>query len=249
MKALIIDDEPKAREVLQILLEDHCPEVTEIFKAPNLLDGVALIKNERPQLVFLDIEMPQHSGLEIADFIDKEHFDFDIIFTTAYSDYAVQAFKLNAIDYLLKPLRPEKLKTALKRAIEFRGKTRLSERLMELKNSFKEANFSKIALPYSDGIKFVEFDRIIAVKADGMYTEFHLLGNEKILVSKPLKHFTDILENVKMFYKPHRSYLINLKHIKEYVRKDGGYILMEGDLDVLISRDKREEFLSIVQSI
>lgn len=249
MKALIIDDEPKAREVLKILLEDHCPEVTEISSAPNLLEGVALIKSELPDLVFLDIEMPQHSGLEITEFIDKDHFNFEIIFTTAYSDYAIQAFQLNAIDYLLKPLRPEKLKQALKRVIELRGKTQLTERLLELKNSFKEANFSKIALPYSDGIKFVEFDNIIAIKADGMYTDFHLVGKEKIVVSKPLKHFTDILDSLKTFYKPHRSYLINLRHIKEYVRKDGGYILMEGDLDVLISKDKREEFLSIVQSI
>ncbi|MDP5077582.1 MAG: response regulator, partial [Nonlabens sp.] len=174
MKALIIDDEPKAREVLKILLEDHCPEVTEISSAPNLLEGVALIKSELPDLVFLDIEMPQHSGLEITEFIDKDHFNFEIIFTTAYSDYAIQAFQLNAIDYLLKPLRPEKLKQALKRVIELRGKTQLTERLLELKNSFKEANFSKIALPYADGIKFVEFDNIIAIKADGMYTDFHL---------------------------------------------------------------------------
>lgn len=249
MKVIIIDDEPKAREVLKILLEDHCPEVTEISNAPNLLKGVELIKSELPDLVFLDIEMPQHSGLEITEFIDKNHFNFEIIFTTAYSDYAIQAFQLNAIDYLLKPLRPEKLKQALKRVIELRGKTQLTERLLELKNSFKEANFSKIALPYSDGIKFVEFDNIIAIKADGMYTDFHLVNKEKIVVSKPLKHFTDILDSLKMFYKPHRSYLINLRHIKEYVRKDGGYILMEGDLNVLISKDKREEFLSVVQSI
>lgn len=249
MKALIIDDERKAREVLKILLEDHCPQIIEIASAPNLLEGVALIKEELPDLVFLDIEMPKHSGLEITDFIDKDHFNFDIIFTTAYSSYAIQAFKLHAIDYLMKPLRPEKLKLAVQRVIDLRGKTQLTERILELKNSFQEADFSKVALPYADGIKFIEFDRIIAIKAQGMYTEFFLTDASKILVSKPLKHFTDILYSLKMFYKPHRSYLINLKHIKEYVRKDGGYILMEGDIDVMISKDNREEFLTIVQSI
>lgn len=249
MKALIIDDETKARHVLNTLLLENCPKVTEILEADNLLLGVSLIKLEKPQLVFLDIEMPEHSGLEILNFIDKSEFNFEIIFVTAYSDYAVQAFQLSAIDYLLKPARPDSLKEAVEKAMTRIGKSQISLRLEELKNSLTSNNFKKIGLPYSDGIKFVNFNDIVILEADGMYTKVTLTSNEIILVSKPLKFFVEALQNVASFYKPHRSFMINLQYIKEYIKKDGGYILMENDKSVSISKDKREEFLTIVQSI
>jgi len=249
MKAIIIDDERKARNVLRILVEENCPKITQIFEADNLLDGVALIKKEEPSIVFLDIEMPEHSGLEILNFIDKEVTSFEIIFTTAYSEYAIQAFQLSAIDYILKPVRPTQVKEAVDKAIQFIGKSKINERLAELKNCLSNSNFSKIGLPYADGIKFVEFNDIVLLEADGMYTKVSLKNNKTILVSKPLKFFVETLQKVKVFYKPHRSYLINLKYIKEYVKKDGGYIVMENDKTVSLSKDKKEEFLEIIQSI
>ena len=154
MKALIIDDEKKARQVLRILIEENCPKVTEILEADNLLSGVDLIKNETPNIVFLDIEMPEHSGLEILNFIEKETYNFEIIFTTAYSEYAIQAFQLSAIDYLLKPVRPNQVKEAIDKAISILGNTQINKRLLELKESLKNSNFKKIGLPNADGIKF-----------------------------------------------------------------------------------------------
>ncbi len=249
MKALIIDDEKKARQVLQILVEENCPKITTILQADNLMSGVELIKQEAPNIVFLDIEMPEHSGLEILNFIEKEVHNFEIIFTTAYSEYAIQAFQLSAIDYLLKPVRPSQVKEAVDKAIKFLGNSQINKRLTELKSSLEDANFKKIGLPNSNGIKFVNFTDIIMLEADGMYTNVTTQSEGDILVSKPLKFFVDLLQNIKMFYRPHRSFLINLAFIKEYIKKDGGYIVMENDKTVSISNDKKEEFLTIVQNI
>ncbi|MGJ8682981.1 MAG: LytR/AlgR family response regulator transcription factor [Nonlabens sp.] len=249
MKALIIDDEKKARQVLEVLIEENCPKITKILEASDLLSGVELIKQEQPSIVFLDIEMPEHSGLEILNFIEKEVHNFEIIFTTAYSEYAIQAFQLSAIDYLLKPVRPSQVKEAVDKAIAFLGNSQINKRLTELRSSLQESNFKKIGLPYSEGIKFVNFNDIILLKADGMYTNVSTIDNKTILVSKPLRFFVDILHNIKTFYRPHRSYLINLTYIKEYIKRDGGYIVMENDKEVSISNDKKEEFLTIVQNI
>jgi len=246
MKAIIIDDERKARNVLKILVEENCPKITEIFQAENLLDGVALIKKERPNIVFLDIEMPEHSGLEILDFLDKEVINFEIIFTTAYSEYAIQAFQLAAIDYILKPVTPTQVKEAVEKAVELIGKSQINVRLEELKRSLSSTNFTKIALPFAHGIKFVNFKDIITLEADGMYTKIATTTHNNLLVSKPLKHFHELFKSQPVFYKPHRSFIINLSYIKEFIKKDGGYIVMDNDNIVSLSKDKKAEFLDLV---
>lgn len=248
MKALIIDDEKKAREVLHILVNENCPKITQIFEASSLLEGIEIIKKEQPRLVFLDIEMPEHSGLDIFNFVNKDDYEFEIIFTTAYSQYALQAFQLSAVDYLLKPVRPSSVKEAVDKVLSLMGNSQVSQRLEELRESLKSNGFKKIGLPYADGIKFVNFQDIVMLKADGMYTKVSTI-TQTILVSKPLRYFAELLENIKSFYRPHRSYIVNLAFIKEYVKKDGGYILMENDELVSISNDKKEEFLNIVSSI
>lgn len=249
MKVVIIDDEKKARNVLETLIIENCVSITEIHQAEDLLSGVQLIQEVQPQIVFLDIEMPEFSGLEILNFIDKTECNFEIIFVTAYSQYAVQAFQLSAVDYLLKPARPTQLKEAVEKAIAQLDKSQISTKLDELKQNLTSTNFKKVGLPYADGIKFVNFENIIMLEADGMYTKVSLLKDNAILVSKPLKYFVDILQTTPTFYKPHRSFLINLIHIKEYVKKDGGYIIMENDKTVSVSKDKKDEFLTIVQNI
>jgi two-component system LytT family response regulator len=249
MKAIIIDDERKARNVLRILVEENCPKIIQIFQAENLLEGVELIKKEKPTIVFLDIEMPEHSGLEILNFLEKEALNFEIIFTTAYSEYAIQAFQLAAIDYLLKPIRPTQVKEAVDKAINFIGKSQINDKLDELKKSLASNSFSKIGLPYADGIKFVDFKTIIMLEADGMYTKVSINNEKTILVSKPLKFFTEILQKTNLFFKPHRSYYINLSCIKAYIKKDGGYIVMDNEKTVSLSKDKKEDFLYIMQNV
>ena len=247
MKVLIIDDEQKARNLLRLLIEENCPQVTEIETAEDLPQGVGLIRQFQPEIVFMDIEMPGYSGLQLLEFISPAQINFEIIFTTAYSEYAVKAFELNAIDYLLKPLRDAQVEQAVMKAIRQIGKSQVSERLEELKNTFKAANLRKIGLPISNGILFVEFENIIMLEADRMYTKVSTL-QEEILVSKPMKFFAELLTDEANFYRPHRSFLINLRHIRQYVNQDGGYIVMVNDRNVSISRDKKEEFFEIIQS-
>ncbi|TGD58410.1 LytR/AlgR family response regulator transcription factor [Flavobacterium humi] len=249
MEAIIIDDERKARSLLRILIAENCPKISSIMEAEDLLSGVALIKERQPQIVFLDIEMPEHSGLEILNFMNKEDVTFEIIFTTAYSEFAINAFQLSAIDYLLKPLRAETVKEATEKAIHQIGKSNIGLKLEELQKSLKTTNFNKIGLPFSDGFKFVNFDDIILFEADGMYTKVTTIKETEILVCKPLRHFVTVLEIQPNFYKPHRSYLVNLKYIKEYIKKDGGYIVMDNNKTVSIANDKKEEFLIIIQNI
>lgn len=249
MKAIIIDDERKARNLLRVLIEENCPKINEVFEAEDLLSGVALIKECQPQIVYLDIEMPEHSGLELLNFINKDEINFEIIFTTAYSEFAVKAFQFSAIDYLLKPLHVEAVVDATKKAIAQIGKSNISLKLEELKNSLKSSNFNKIGLPFADGFKFVTIEDVILFEADGMYTKVTTIKEAEMLVCKPLRHFVTLLENLPYFYKPHRSYFINLKFIKEYIKKDGGYIVMDNDKTVSISNDNKEEFLTLIQNI
>lgn len=248
MKALIIDDEEKAKRLLRVLVEENCPQITELREASNVPEGVSLINEFQPEIVFLDIEMPGYSGIQLLDFFTPSQINFEIIFTTAYSEYAIKGFQLNAIDYLLKPLRDDQVASAVEKAIQHRGKSQVSERLEELRNTLKASSVRKIGLPVSNGVLFVKFDDIILLEADRMYTKVFTKNEGEILVSKPLKFFIDILEEVTEFYRPHRSFLINLKHIKKYVNQDGGYIIMENDKTVSISRDKKEEFFEVIQN-
>ncbi|PCE64913.1 LytR/AlgR family response regulator transcription factor [Sediminicola luteus] len=247
MKALIIDDEEKARILLKILLQENCPQILEIKTAKDLPEGVRAIQAFRPDIVFLDIEMPEYSGLQITEFLRPEQIDFEIVFTTAYSEFAIKAFELNAIDYLLKPLRDEQLIRAVNKAEGQIGKSQLNQRLEELKSVLQANKIQKIGLPVSNGVLFVKFEDIIFLEAERMYTKFYTRDNGTILVSKPIKFFMANLTETYGFYRPHRSFVINLRYIKQYVNQDGGYILMENDKTVNLSKNNKEEFLRLIQ--
>jgi two-component system LytT family response regulator len=249
MKVLIIDDENKARSLLKTIIRENCQEIQEIEEAPNLLDGIAILKSKNIDILFLDIEMPQHSGLELFDFIDIESVNFEIIFTTAYSEYAIKAFEFSAIDYLLKPLRPSKVKEALDKALKSLSQNQLQLRLFELKNSLSSDKFSKVALPVEDGVLFVKLDEICVIQAESMYATFHLVGNRKILISKPMKYFSNLLENKELFYKPHRSYLVNLKFLQKVVKKDGTFLEMENNMRIPVSKEKKDELMILLQDL
>ena len=249
MIALIIDDESRARNLLRLLLQNHCPPVGQIYEASNLLEGVACIQTVRPQLVFLDIEMPQHSGLELPDFLEPAAMNFSLVFTTAYDQYALQAFELNAIDYLLKPLYPKQVQQVVDRVQNQWHQHQLFEQLSSLKKSIVQRRPSKVAFPLSDGLIFVPMEELITLVAERMYTHVYTQNDDDFLVSKPLKVFTDALEAEPDFYRTHRSYLVNLNQIKRYVNTDGGYLLMNDGYAVSISRDRKKELLERLQQI
>ena len=249
MKAIIIDDEKRARSLLSNILADWCPQVTAVWEAANLREGGDLIREKEPQIVFLDVEMPQQLGVEIFDYFDRDEIDFDIAFTTAYSDYAVTAFEMNAVAYLLKPLRPKKVKEGVERIHQRFDRDSIRRKLEALDQSLRNQGFQKIGLPVSDGILFVELDAVLHLEADGCYTKVHTSTYGSRVVSKPLRFFDQMLQSQQHFYRPLRSHIVNLHFLKQYMRKDGTYIVLENDHIIPISKDKRDEFMELVSSI
>jgi two-component system, LytTR family, response regulator len=211
--------------------------------------GVKAIKKFAPRLVFLDIEMPGYSGLELLDFFDDEEISFDIIFITAYNEYAIQAFRFSAIDYLLKPLQQQQLIDAVDRFIK-KTEKESSRRLNTLKsnlNADEPLSEKRIVVPIGQSLKFLKLSDIILIKGDGAYSEVQLRGGEKILASKNLKHFEELLSGIPRFFRSHKSFIINIHEVVEYSKSDGGVIHMKDNLTAGISPDKLEEFMKLMQ--
>ncbi|MEN1784921.1 MAG: LytTR family DNA-binding domain-containing protein [Bacteroidota bacterium] len=250
MKILIVDDELSARKLLKNMLSTLFSETHQLvlYEAENLLTAIQVIHEKSPNIVLLDIEMPEHSGLEILDFLENTPINFQLIFTTAYNDYALEAFKLNATDYLLKPIDITELEKAVQKA-RTTSTGILEQKLEELKQTFLELKTTKIVLDVPNGFLFVAPNDIIALMADGMYTTVYLKDKSKTVIAKPIKHFIERLKQHKYFYRPHRSYYINLKYIKAFSKKDGATIVLENGMSIPVARDKKEEFLYIIKDI
>ena len=249
MKVLIIDDEAKARNLLEIIITDKCEAITEIYQAEDLELGIESIKKNQPEIVFLDIEMPKYSGLQILDFFEEKEVNFQIIFTTAYHQYAINAFKLAAIDYLLKPINVIELQEAVEKAVSLIKKQQVSNKLDDLKDTFQKLSLNTIALEIPKGILFASYDDIKYFEADGMYTNVHMKDDKVELICKPIKFFANQLEKNTFFYKPHRSFLINIKHVSQLIKQDGTYLLMSNNKTIPLSKDKKEEFMTLVNQV
>lgn len=248
MQAIIVDDEEPARQALRALLTEVAPDIAIIGEASSVAEGVKLINKHAPQIVFSDIDMPVLTGLQLLDFFDHEDISFELIFVTSYSEYAVKAFQLSAIDYLLKPIDKELLAKAVDK-VRQRKNYRQTERNTALKQMVSQNKFDKIALPLADGLRFVEIDSISVMKADNVYTEVEMKNGEQILVSKPLKSFEKMLEQSLGFFRTHRSYLINLNAVKTFIRSDGGMIVMGNDRQIPIARERKDEFVKAWEGI
>ena len=244
MKAIIVDDETKARQLLRAMLSDLCPNVEVVADCDDLPNGVKAIKRHSPDLVFLDIEMPGHSGLELLDFFNDDEVNFNIIFTTAYDHYAIQAFKLSAVDYLLKPLSPKGLVEAVERAM--RHKERDNSRMQMLRHHLNGDSSGKLAVPHLNGLRFLAYDDILYLKGERAYTSIVCKDGTTLTASRNLKHFEDLLAGAKDFFRCHRSFIVNLTYVKEYVRSDGGHLVMEGKVHVSISPERVDALLARV---
>lgn len=239
IKAIIIDDEVQGRKLLNVLIKTHCPQITIMDECSDLPNGVKSIRKHKPDLIFLDIEMPGHSGLDILDFFDEKEIDFGIIFTTAYNEYAVKAFKLSAVDYLLKPISGEDLEKAIERF-----EKRFVSAKAEHSSVATEKTDNKIAIPVGQSIKFIDLNDIVFLKAENTYTEIHLQDHTKLLVSRTLKNFEDTLLENPVFFRCHKSYIINRDFVVDYVKSDGGYLVLKPKHEIPISQDKVDGFLS-----
>jgi two-component system LytT family response regulator len=249
INAIIIDDEPRAVKMLQAIIDDTCAdEVTVLATCQDLAEGVKAIKKHKPNLVFLDIDMPGYSGLQILDFFNEDEIDFDIVFTTAYNEYALQAFRLSAIDYILKPIQPELIREAVKRVIKKHNKEENILKFSTLKQNLELGGHKKIAVAIGQTIKFIDINDIVVIKADGAYSEIVLSDESKYLISKNLKHFEDLLNFSDAFIRVHKSYLVNANFVSEYIKSDGGYLLLNGKHQVSITHDKVERLLQLISS-
>jgi len=246
LKAIIIDDEEGARYTLSTLLEEYCPSISIIAQCSNVPEGVLAINKHTPDIVFLDIEMPEYNGFELLEFF--KIVDFEIIFVTAYSQYAIRAFEVSAVDYLLKPVEIEQLQAAVEKASQKRTQANIMQRLDLMKSTYNGDEIKKIALPMSDGLMFVDVAEIILFEADRAYTHVFLKNGSKITVSKPMRTFEDILENRNFIYRPHRSHLININYIKKYVRGDG-MIFMDNGVALSVSRERKQEFEALLKEL
>jgi two-component system, LytTR family, response regulator len=243
VRALIIDDEPRNVRILKNLLEEFCPEVTIEGEAGDVNTAFTAIRHYKPDLVFLDIEMPYGNAFDLLDKLMP--IDFEVIFITAFDTYTLKAFKYSALDYLLKPVDIQDLKAAVKRAVErMAGKNinlQLANLLGNLKNT--QPSLQKIALPAIDGIMFVSVTEIIRFEANGSYTDVHIDTVEKITVSKNIKEYEDILPP-SVFCRVHNSHIINLNRVKKYHKGRGGYLIMDDGTNIEVSIRRRDEFLA-----
>lgn len=243
IKAVIIDDEAKARRILEALLKEYCPEVEILASCEDVPSGVIAINKYKPDVVFLDVEMPGYTGFQLLEFFNEVN--FEIIFTTAHSDYALQAFKVSAIDYLLKPIQISELIRAVDKLKKVQGDE--ATRISTLRENFKHNAIRRLALPVAEGLIFVEVNDILYLEADGSYTKFCLANGKSVVVSKKIKEFEEALSTANNFFRPHRSYIISLNAIKQYVKQDGGYILLKNDTQIPLARERKDDFLELVK--
>jgi two-component system LytT family response regulator len=240
IKALIIDDEARARNVLKHYLENLNPEVTELQQAGSVDEALELLKEYRPDIVFLDVEMPHKNGFSFL--VEVQDPAFDVVFTTAYNQYAIQAIRFSALDYLLKPVDPEELRSSIQRHLE---KRQSQESHKELYRNLvdnigrKEVKDFRIAVPSSEGFYFFMVDEIFRLEADRSYTHIHLVNRKPFVASKTLKHFEEMLEEFG-FIRTHKSHLVNPRHIAR-LSNDNEFVLLTDGTKVEVSRRKKDE--------
>ncbi len=240
IKAIIVDDEQNGRENLRGVLEKFCPNVEILAEAESAISAINCIQEYKPDLVFLDIEMPGGNGFKVLEFFN--HSQFKVIFVTAYDQYAIQAIRFSALDYILKPIDALKLKEAIQRFIQARTQEDL--RLEQfLKNKELKNQSKKIALPFADKIDYVEVENIIQCKGEANYTRIFLSCGKEHLISKPLIEFEEILDGFG-FIRTHKTYIVNLYHVNTFIKSDGGYLKMSNGLSVPVSRRKKEFVLA-----
>jgi len=248
IRAVIVDDELKGRETLRTLIMRHCKGIEVVGMADSVASGVTLIRNAAPDLVFLDIEMPGGKGFDLLDKVKDKN--FEIIFTTAYSQYAIKAIRFSALDYLLKPVNPQELQDAVLKVAQLLSASTSNRRNVDaLLSNLKENNEpKKLALPNTEGVAFVNLDEIIRCMADANYTGIYLMSGKKILVARTLKDYEELLSEDD-FCRVHHAHLINLRHVREYIKGEGGTVLMSDGTRVEVSRRKKNEFLERLKAI
>jgi len=239
-RAIIVDDEPNARMALRGLLEENFSQIELLADCKDVPDAVKTINKLKPDLVFLDIEMPGYSGFELLDFFDEKQINFKIIFVTAYSEHSLRAFETSAVDYILKPVRLEHMERALKK-LNFDEPVNETRQYKILKENFTNQIDKKIVLQTAETIFVVRMDDIIYMQAEGSYTRFYTTSHGVLTITKKLIDF-EYLEKSGPFFRTHRSFIVNLNHIKKVDKKDF-LLIMNNDAEVYLAQDKKNQLL------
>lgn len=245
IRTIIIEDERKSLLTLLTLLDRHCPEILVVDNANCVEAGIRVIEELKPELVFLDIAMPDGDAFDLLNRIGKV--DFEIIFITAYNDFALKAFEFSALHYLLKPINYVELQDAVQRYLKIRPDNSIQSRLDILNGSMKN-RFDKISLPSNDGLIIVEIKDIVRLEAAGNYSTVFLSQGETIIVTKTLNQFEDILAGLD-FVRVHNTHLINLRFVKKYQRGQGGVVTMHNGTVIAVSRTRKNEFMERLKSL
>ncbi len=243
VKAIIVDDELRARDVLSILLSRNCPNVAVLDTCTDVLSAVEKIKELQPDVVFLDVQMPNYAGYELVQFFDE--INFEIIFVTAFDHYAIKAFELNAIDYLVKPVDRLRLLDAVGRVALKVGQEKYIEEYEELLHSIKNKEYKKIVIPEIGNKRILEIKSIVAIEAEGAYCKVYQVASKPITISKNLKYFEERLEDQDVFFRSHRGWLINLNHIEKINKTELSLTLLD-NLKAKISRSRFEAFETLI---
>lgn len=248
MRTIIIDDEEKARKTIMGFLAMSCKEIEIVAQAESVETGLKAIREFQPELVLLDINMPDGTGFDLLKLIGN--FSFKLIFVTAYEEYAVKAFKFSAIDYILKPINPTELIEAVEKARQLFDKENFELRYKAFIANYdnKLKSDKKLVLKTSESIFMIEVKDIIRCEADGSYTTFYLNDCRKILVSKNLKEYEDMLTELN-FFRAHHSHLVNLNYMQSFEKRDGGYILMKDKSMVPVSTRRKDELLTLFENM
>ena len=239
LKAILVDDEPNSVQLLARQLEQHCPQVLVLGQVTDSTEAIELIRQIKPDVVFLDIEMPEMNGFQLLE--QLEDITFAVIFVTAYDEFAVKAFRFSAVDYLLKPVDIPDLLAAVSKV---ERQQPLDYRQLELlKSQYQSGQFAqKLAVPYQGSLIFVELKEIVYCESDSNYTSIILTSGKRYLVSKTLREVQEFLEG-RNFLRVHRQYVVNLDHIRMYKRGEGNSLVMSNEVSIPVGRQQKDRLL------
>lgn len=242
IRVVIVDDEQATRVLLKQLFRDYFPDVQLIGEAEDVASGVELLREQSPDLLFLDIQMPDGSGFDLLNHFKTP--DFQLIFITAYDKFALKAFDYNAIDYLLKPLEPRSLRRAIEK-LRLHSDRALRPRLQGMMEVLENRQAQKIALSSAEGYAFYQLEEIIRLESSGNYTTFFLKDGQRATVAKTIKEYEELLPE-NLFYRVHQSHIVSLQHVRKFLKAENGQALMADGSKVPVARRKKEKFLELL---
>lgn len=246
IKAIIVDDEKHGQENLAGILRVHCPDVEIAGEANSVENAISLIHKQKPDLVFLDIEMPAASGFQLLEYFKDPA--FEVIFVTAYSSYAIKAIRFSAADYILKPINYNELIVAVEKVVQRIQHREENERMRELYRNLQQPDNPRIGLPTGDRIEFIEVATIIHCKGEGNYSHIYLSDKRHLFVAKTLVEFEELLRE-HAFVRTHKTHLVNLRHVNAFIKNDGGLLKLSNGDEVSISRRRKDSVLEMLKTL